>query len=131
MKLALNPDFLRGIIFASLVHSCFKFIGALWIGLYPHFQPTQAGPSFLLLAVYLFLLWCLSFHPVRSAKTVFVFLSLFSLIPIASAFYFMNSPSGVLPRSAFTLQYFTSLSAALAVAVIAYLHYRARVHHQA
>jgi hypothetical protein len=126
MKPSITVDFLRGILFAYVAYRCYLFANGLWIGFVPMFQPFQAGSSALLLGVYLILFVGLLFRPSRSAKAVFIFLSLFCLLPIASGLYWLNYPLNALPRSPFTMRFFVSLFMSAAVAVIAYVHYRAR-----
>jgi hypothetical protein len=129
MKPSITVDFLRGILFAYVAYSCYLFSNALWIGLSPHFQPYQAGSSALLLGVYVILFVGLLFRPASSAKTVFIFLALFCLLPIASALYWLNYPLAALPRSPFTIRFFVSLFTSVAVAAIAFVHYRFRQQH--
>jgi hypothetical protein len=126
MKPSISVDFLRGILFAFVAYSCYQFGNALWFSSFPRLQTAQVGIAGLLLIVHLVLLTGLLFQPARSAKAVFVFLALFCLVPIGSAIYWMNYPLRELPRSPFTPHFLSSLFVSIAVAVIAYIHYRAR-----
>lgn len=130
MKPSITLDFLRGILFAFIAYYCYVFGNALWIGFFPRFQPYQAGSAALLLAVHILLLLGLLFRPARSAKAVFVFLTFLCLLPIISVLYWLNYPLSALPQSPFTPRFFASLFASIGVAIVAYLHYRARQHHQ-
>ncbi len=100
MKPSITVDFLRGILFAYVAYHCYLFINALWIGFFPIFQPLQAGSSALLLTVYLILFVGLLFRPARSAKPVFIFLSLFCLLPIASGLVLAQLPAQFSPAFA-------------------------------
>lgn len=130
MKPSITIDFLRGILFAFVGYYCYAFGNALWIGLFPRFQPYQAGVAALFLCVHVILFFGLLFRPARSAKAVFVFLALFCLVPIASSMYWLNYPVSALPRSPFTPRFIASLVTSIAIAIVAYIHYRARQQQQ-
>ena len=129
MKPSLSVDFLRGILFAFVVHCCYIFANALWAGLFPRFQPYQAGSAALLLFVYVILLGGLLFRPRRSARAVFVFLMLLCVLQIGSGIYWFTYPLRALPQSPFTAGFFASLLGSIVATAVAYAHFRARHQH--
>ncbi len=56
MKPSITVDFLRGILFAFVAHSCYIFGNALWTALYAQSSVYQAATAGLLLIVHLILL---------------------------------------------------------------------------
>jgi hypothetical protein len=124
MKPFITLDFLRGMLVAYVTYKCYVFGCALWIGLFPRFQVFQAGASALALAVYIILFLGLLFRPARSAKAVFVFLSLFCLLQIGSDVYWLSYPVNAIPHRPLTIQLYRSLFMSIAVAVIVYVYYR-------
>jgi hypothetical protein len=103
------------------------FAYMLWIGLFPRFQPLQAGASALALAILIILGLGLLFRPARSARTIFVFVSLFCLLWDGAALFWLSYPANAFSSHRPTpAQLYRQLLGSVAVASIAYFHYRAR-----
>jgi hypothetical protein len=107
------------------------FSYTLWFGVFPRFQPLEAGASALALTIFVGLFIPLLFRPARSAKTVFVFISLWCFLRGGSALiglsYPVNAFSSHRPS---TSQLYRWLLMSVAVGSIAYFHYRGRQQHE-
>jgi len=127
MKPSVTSDFFRGILFAYVAYNCYMFAYMLWIGLFPRFQPLQAGASALALAIFIILGLALLFRPVRSARIIFVFISLFCFLWGGSALFWLSYPANAFsfPRP-MPAQLYRQLLSSVAVASIAYFYYRRR-----
>jgi hypothetical protein len=124
MKPLITLEFLRGMLVAYVAYECYIFGCGLWIGLFPRLQPFSAGASDLALAVYIILFLALLFRPARSAKAVFVFLSLFCLLQIGSNVYWLSYPVNAVAHRPLTIQLYRSLFMSIAVGLIVYVYYR-------
>jgi len=125
VKPSVTTDFLRGILFAYVAYNCYVFAYTLWIGLSPRVQPLQAGGSALALTIFIILGLALLFRPVRSARTVFIFISLLCLLWGGAALFWLSYPANAFsfPRP-MPAQLYRQLLSSLVVAGIAYFHYR-------
>jgi hypothetical protein len=130
MKTLITADFLRGIIFAYLLYTCYILSGAMLLGLYPHFQLVQAALSGVLLLVHLVPLIGLLIRPDGTAKVVFIILALLCLLPILSALYWLIYPLTALPQTPFTISFLASMITRIAISIIAYVHLKLRSKHQ-
>jgi hypothetical protein len=52
VKPSVTLDFLRGILFAYVACYCYVFSYTLWFGVFPRFQPLEAGASALALTIF-------------------------------------------------------------------------------
>ena len=83
------------------------------------------------LAIFVILCIALLFWPARSAKMVFVFISLFCLLRAGSAIFWLSYPANAFasPRPT-DRQLYRWLLASMSVASVAYFHYRGRQQHE-